>query len=61
MAGVMNAPKQVTGFAVYGDHFDLHDIIGDRRDPAQLVPALDLRCDRSTSSRRRRGAREPVS
>ena len=27
MAGEMNAPKQVTGFAVYGDHFDLHDLV----------------------------------
>ncbi|WAL64242.1 hypothetical protein ORV05_25135 [Amycolatopsis cynarae] len=42
---LMNAPRQVTGFAVYGDHFDLHDIIDDHRDPAELVPALDLRCD----------------
>ena len=40
-----NAPKQVTGCNVYGDHFDVQDIIRDRRDPAELVPALDLRCD----------------
>lgn len=37
--------RQAQGFAVYGDQFDVHDVVTDNRDPAQLVPALDLRCD----------------
>ncbi|HVW42249.1 MAG TPA: hypothetical protein VHC18_12945 [Amycolatopsis sp.] len=39
------APPHVRGFAVYGDHFDVQDRVTDHRDPAQLIPALDLRCD----------------
>lgn len=39
------APPHVRGFAFYGDQFDVHDAVTDHRDPAQLVPALDLRCD----------------
>jgi len=44
-AFLMNAPTEVTGFAVYGDQFNLNDRINDHRDPAELIPALDLRCD----------------
>ncbi|NKQ56467.1 hypothetical protein HFP15_26675 [Amycolatopsis sp. K13G38] len=42
---VMNAPREVTGFAVYGDQFTVDDRVGDHRDPDRLIPALDLRCD----------------
>ena len=42
---LLAAPPHVRGFAVYGDQFDVQDRVTDHRDPAQLIPALDLRCD----------------
>jgi hypothetical protein len=31
--------------SLLGDHLDLIDRISDHRDPAELIPALDRRCD----------------
>lgn len=33
------------GFMLIGDQLDLFDPVSDHRDPEQLVPALELRCD----------------
>jgi len=34
-----------TDMMLLGDHIDLSDPVTDHRDPAQLIPALDRRCD----------------
>jgi hypothetical protein len=33
------------GFLLLGDQLDVLDPVSDHRDPAELIPALDLRCD----------------
>jgi hypothetical protein len=38
-------PRRFQSMMLLGDHIDLDDPLGDHRDPAQLIPALDLRCD----------------
>ena len=37
--------RKFRGFTLFADHLDAFDRIRDHRDPAELVPALDLRCD----------------
>ncbi|GLY67037.1 hypothetical protein [Amycolatopsis taiwanensis] len=37
--------REFRGFQLVGDQFDVMDPINDHRDPAELIPALDLRCD----------------
>jgi hypothetical protein len=38
-------PDRFQSLELLGDHIDLSDQVGDYRDPARLIPALDLRCD----------------
>lgn len=42
---VLRDPRGIRGFWFRGAWFDVHDALTDHRDPAELVPALDLRCD----------------
>ena len=37
--------RRLRGVMLFADHVDALDQITDHRDPAQLIPALDLRCD----------------
>ncbi|HVW42250.1 MAG TPA: hypothetical protein VHC18_12950 [Amycolatopsis sp.] len=37
--------RRLRGIMLFADHVDALDQITDHRDPAQLLPALDLRCD----------------
>ncbi|GAB3563940.1 hypothetical protein GCM10027445_06950 [Amycolatopsis endophytica] len=37
--------RKSRGFTLFADHADAFDTIRDHRDPAELIPALDLRCD----------------
>lgn len=46
LAGFLVAEqRRLRGFMFFADHLDALDQITDHRDPAQLIPALDLRCD----------------
>jgi len=38
-------PSQFRSMSLLGDHIDLSEPLSDHRDPAQLIPALDRRCD----------------
>ncbi|KAA9152228.1 hypothetical protein FPZ12_037275 [Amycolatopsis acidicola] len=42
---LLRDPRPFRGFILRGDHLDALDRIGDHRDPEELIPALDLRCD----------------
>lgn len=42
---LMADDRPMRGFTMLGDQFDVVDPVRDHRDPAELVPALDLRCD----------------
>lgn len=37
--------RSFRGFALRGEYLDVFDPVGDHRDPGELVPALELRCD----------------
>lgn len=37
--------RSFRGFSLLGEYLDASDPVNDHRDPAELVPALDLRCD----------------
>lgn len=37
--------RKFRGFQFVGDQFEVFDQVSDHRDPAELIPALDLRCD----------------
>jgi hypothetical protein len=37
--------RQSRGFTLLGDNLDVFDPVSDHRDPNELIPALDLRCD----------------
>ncbi|WP_225978301.1 DUF3137 domain-containing protein [Gandjariella thermophila] len=42
---LLNEDRQFRGFALLGDQLEVLDPVSDHRDPAELIPALDLRCD----------------
>jgi hypothetical protein len=42
---LLNEARGLRAFWLLGDQLDVLDEVSDHRDPAQLVPALDLRCD----------------
>ncbi|WP_051400167.1 hypothetical protein [Haloechinothrix halophila] len=42
---LLTDPRQPRGFWLLGGHLDVLHEVGDHRDPDNLVPALDLRCD----------------
>lgn len=42
---VLADERKFTGFHFIGDQFTVYDAVSDHRDPAELIPALDLRCD----------------
>lgn len=42
---LLTDPRQPRGFWLLGGHIDVLHEVGDHRDPDNLVPALDLRCD----------------
>lgn len=37
--------RQFRGFTLLGANLDFFDQVSDYRDPKELIPALDLRCD----------------
>jgi hypothetical protein len=41
---LLGAPGSIRGFSLLGDQVDVLDPVSDHRDPAELIPALDLRC-----------------
>ncbi|HET6504948.1 MAG TPA: DUF3137 domain-containing protein [Amycolatopsis sp.] len=42
---LLAAPGSFRGFWLLGDQIDMLDPVSDHRDPAELIPALDRRCD----------------
>ncbi len=42
---LLTDPRAARGFAIYGDHLNVHDGVSDHGNPEQLIAALDLRCD----------------
>jgi hypothetical protein len=42
---LLTDPRPSRGFTLIGDHLDVFGPVADHRDPALLIPALDLRCD----------------
>jgi hypothetical protein len=42
---LLTDPRRFRDMTLLGDHIDLTDPLDDHRDPALLIPALDLRCD----------------
>lgn len=42
---LLTDPRRFRGFTLFANHVDVLDPVSDHRDPAELVPALDLRCD----------------
>ncbi|TNC22477.1 hypothetical protein [Amycolatopsis alkalitolerans] len=42
---LLRDPRKFSGFLLFADHIDVFDSVSDHRDPAELVAALDLRCD----------------
>lgn len=42
---VLANQRKIHGFMLFGDHLDVLDPVREHRDPAELIPALDLRCD----------------
>lgn len=42
---LLHDPRPFKGFWLLGEQFDVLDPVRDHRDPAELIPALDLRCD----------------
>ncbi len=45
MQYLLGSPAQFRSMSLLGDHIDFGDQVPDHRDPAQLIPALDRRCD----------------
>ncbi|GAA4826567.1 hypothetical protein GCM10025787_00150 [Saccharopolyspora rosea] len=42
---LLNTPRKFQSMSFLADHIDFSDQVTDHRDPEQLIPALDLRCD----------------
>jgi hypothetical protein len=42
---LLNSPRKFQSMGLLADHIDFADRVTDHRDPEQLIPALDLRCD----------------
>lgn len=42
---LLNAPRRFQAMSLLADHIDFVDQVTDHRDPEQLIPALDMRCD----------------
>jgi hypothetical protein len=42
---LLNSPRHFQAMGMLADHIDFVDQVTDHRDPEQLIPALDLRCD----------------
>ncbi|NKQ56459.1 DUF3137 domain-containing protein [Amycolatopsis sp. K13G38] len=42
---LIHDPETFRDITVFADHLEVLDRVGDHRDPARLIPALDRRCD----------------